>query len=203
MSNIRLIIALTVVCIVSALCLSMVNGMTRGLIEEQDRQARLRAVRTVLPAFDNNPTSDTQILKVETDSQGNFEQILLYIGKKDGGPSGVAFEVVGEGYGGMISMMLGIDVNGYISGVHVLKHAETPGLGAKIEEITFRGAFRGKSLASSKLVRKHLAVKKDGGDIDAITGATISSRGVTAAVSRGLKLFKVHKQAIFPTKGTP
>ena len=178
MSNVfRLVLALTVVCIVAALCLSIVNGMTRALVDDQDREAELRAVRAVLPAFDHDPITDTQMLEMGIDGRENARQIQVY--------------------SGMISMILGVHVNGHISGVYILKHAETPGLGAKIEQATFRGVFKGKSWTNSKRVRGDLAVKKDGGDIDAITGATISSRGVTAAVSRGLKLFEAHKQALF------
>ena len=190
----RLIASLTVVCVVSAFCLSVVNGMTKTPIHEQERLAKLKAVRAVLPEFDNDPISDT--LSVETGSEGDSKRILVYVGKKNGSPSGIAFEALGEGYGGMISMVLGIDVNGQVSGVHILKHAETPGLGSRINEPGFRQALKGKSLANSKLFRGDLAVKKDGGDIDAIAGATISSRGVTTAVSQGLRFFEAHKAAL-------
>jgi electron transport complex protein RnfG len=192
----KLLVALTVVCVVSALSLSAVNDVTKTLIEEQDTQARLRAVRAVLPPFDNDPIADTTQVAAADEPDG--EMIVVHVGKKAGKPTGVAFEVTGEGYGGRIRVMLGMDVKGCVSGVRILKHAETPGLGAKIEEDAFTSAFRNKSLANSRLVRGELAVKKDGGDIDAVTGATISSRGVTEAVSWGLKLFEARKGLVVP-----
>jgi electron transport complex protein RnfG len=108
----------------------------------------------------------------------------------------VAFQTFGEGYGGFIYIMMGIDLEGRISGVKILEHEETPGLGAKIEEPSFRGQFKGKSLENSVLVNGNLAVKKDGGDLDALTGATISPRGVAQAASAGLKIFARHRQEI-------
>ena len=92
--------------------------------------------------------------------------------------------------------MLGVNPAGEITGIYILKHLETPGLGANIERPEFTEQFKGKSLANSKLVRGNLAVTKDGGDIQALTGATISPRGVVQAVNWGLKVFEKHKGEI-------
>lgn len=190
----KLMAAMTVACVVSALCLALVNGMTKSRIQGQQRRANFEAIRAVLPPFDNDPASDT--LRVKPLGEGDGGWVLMYVGRKDGRPTGVGFEVAGEGYGGKILMVVGVDTSGHVSGVHVVKHSETPGLGTKIDEKGFRERFKGKSLAGSKLLEGDLAVKKDGGDVDAITGATISSRGVTAAVSGGLRLFEARKEVL-------
>ena len=87
--------------------------------------------------------------------------------------------------------MVGVDPNGVITGVEVISHSETPGLGSKITEPQFLGLFPGRSLSNT-----HWAVKKDGGDIDQITGATISPRAVVAAIYTGLEDFSAHREDI-------
>jgi electron transport complex protein RnfG len=192
----RLIAALTVTCIISALALSAIQGITKEPIEEQKRLAIMRAVRDVLPPFDNNPTQDTLTIALEEAEAGAEERITIYRGTLEGRLSGVAFQTRGEGYGGFIAVMVGIDLHGRISGVTILEHEETPGLGAKIEEQSFTDQFKSKSLDNSVLVNGYLAVKNDGGDLDALTGATISPRGVAQAASAGLKVFARHRQEI-------
>jgi electron transport complex protein RnfG len=180
-STARLIIALTITCLVSALALAVIYGLTEEPIEEQKRLAIMRAVQEVLPPFDNDPAGETRQIALEDDETGAEKELTVYLGTREGEISGVAFQTFGEGYGGFIFVMVGIDLEGQISGVKILKHEETPGLGAKIEEPSFTGQFRGKSLDNSLLVSGNLAVKKDGGDLDALTGATISPRGVDQA----------------------
>jgi electron transport complex protein RnfG len=187
---VKLIGVLTLTCLLSALGLAYVNKLTEEPIAEQKRLAKLRAVNSVLPPFDNDPVKEKKELKIEG------KKITFYIGKKEGKIVGVAFLQEGEGYGGFIKVMLGITPEGEIGGVEILEHLETPGLGARIEEPQFKEKFKGKSLANSKLAKGKLAVTKDGGDIDALTGATISPRGVVSAVNKGLKIFKEHREKI-------
>lgn len=192
----KLVIALTVTCVVSALVLAWINSLTEEPIAEQEKLAKLRAIKAVLPPFDNDPVKDTKRLVVGRDKKGNPQLMTFYLGRKEGEVSGAAFQVVGEGYGGFITVMMGVNPAGEISGIYILKHLETPGLGANIEKPKFTEQFKGKSLANSKLVGGNLAVKKDGGDIEALTGATISPRGVVEAVSYGLKVFNKCKEEI-------
>jgi len=88
---------------------------------------------------------------------------------------GFAFTATGKGYGGDISILIGIDSNYQIKGISILSNTETPGLGTRITEISFTDQFKGLGL-------EDISLSKDGGKIDAITGATISSRAVTNAV---------------------
>ncbi len=191
-STVRLIAALTITCLVSALALAAINSLTETPILEQKRLANLRAIQEVLPDFDNDPVESTRQIILEEDEAGAEKELTVYLGMVDQNITGVAFAVYGEGYGGLIHIMVGINLQGEISGVKVLEHLETPGLGAKIEESSFSDQFKGKSLENSQLVNGTLAVKKDGGDLDALTGATISPRGVAQAASAGLRIFQRH-----------
>ena len=133
---------------------------------------------------------------LEEDEVGAEKMLTVYLGRQGETITGVAFPVFGEGYGGLIHIMVGINLTGEISGITVLEHLETPGLGAKIEEPSFTDQFKDKSLENSTLVNGNLAVKKDGGDLDALTGATISPQGVAMAASAGLKIFQRHSAQI-------
>jgi len=96
-----------------------------------------------------------------------------------------------EGYGGNIEIMLGVDPQGVILGVEILSHLETPGLGSKISEEAFRQQFAGRRLEDTRW-----AVRKDGGDIDQITGATVSPRAVVDAIHQGLEFFQKNQTKI-------
>jgi electron transport complex protein RnfG len=195
-STARLIVVLTITCLGSALALAAIHGLTEEPIQEQKRLATMRAIQEVLPPFDNDPVEDTRQIVLEDDEAGAQKELTIYLGRKEKDVTGVAFPVFGEGYGGLIYVMVGINLQDEISGVKVLEHLETPGLGAKIEEPSFTDQFKGRSLENSVLVNGNLAVKKDGGDMDALTGATISPRGVALAASAGLRIFKRHRQQI-------
>jgi len=110
--------------------------------------------------------------------------------------TGVAFRVRGVGYGGEIELLLGLDATGKVLGVRVLSHAETPGLGDRMEvaKSDWILAFDGLSLGNPPAQR--WAVKKDGGDFDQFTGATITPRGILAALRGGLELFASHRDTL-------
>lgn len=182
-----MVVVLTLICLIAALALAGVDRFTTEPQLEEKRLARLRAIKSVLPHFDNDPLKNKKEL----------EAITFYLAKKAGEITGVAFSSKGEGYSGFITIMMGVNPeDDSITGIEILEHLETPGLGANIEEEEFRNQFKRKSSANSKLVDGRLAVNKDKGDIDALTGATISSRGVTEAVDKGLKIFLEYKEQI-------
>jgi electron transport complex protein RnfG len=109
----------------------------------------------------------------------------------------VAFEVVAEkGYGGPIVLMVGVAPDGTVFRLEVLAQNETPGLGNRIEEPDFRQQFAGKSLAAARW-----QVKKDGGDFDQLSGATISSRAVVEALAAGLRTYHRHAAEIIAEGG--
>jgi len=183
----RLVAVLTAICIIAALALAEVYEVTKGPIAEQERLRVLRGFKAVLPPFNNDIEHDYKEVIVGKDKRGRDISIKFHVGKMNGKPVGTAFEVVSkEGYGGDIVILMGVDKEGKITGIEIIKHAETPGLGANITNKKWRDEFKGHSLADGP----KLAVKKDGGEIDQFTGATISPRAVVKAVKWGLKMYE-------------
>ena len=187
----RLALVLTLVTAVSALLLALVELVTRDAIAHQRELVTLNALQSVLPPVDNEPNKDTVALPVK-DSKGNDVETVFYRGRKDGKISGIAFETVApDGYSGNIKIMVGIDAEGKVTGISILQHAETPGLGAKAADASWTDQFKGKGLGDAKW-----SVKKDGGDFDQITAATITPRAIVGAIRRGLEFFKANQAAI-------
>ncbi len=179
---IRLCFVLTLITAVSAGVLAFVSQQTEEPIANALREEKMRAVRNVLPPFDNDLLKDRVFVE-----HGPGDSLEVFIGKKGGKITGVAFPVVtSEGYSGDIDFLVGVNEEGIIQGVEILRHAETPGLGAKIETQEFRGQFRECGVDSPEVWE----VKKDGGVFEQITGATISSRAVTRATLKGLEFFR-------------
>ncbi len=192
----RLVLALTLIACGSALVLSLVESVTREPIAEQRRMEMLRALKAVLPAIDNDPDTDSVSLVVGQDKKGRDVQRTFYRGRQQEVLAGIAFKVTApDGYSGNIDIMVGIDPEGTVTGVEILTHAETPGLGSKITEDWFKAQFRGKGLDNADW-----RVKKDGGEFDQITGATISPRAIVGAVRKGLEFFREHREDIVAGK---
>lgn len=193
----RLVLVLTLITVGAGLLLALVESVTREPIAEQRRLETLRALQTVLPPFDNSPDADTVELAVGRDKKGRELRRTFYRGRKDGMVTGVAFPVVApDGYSGNIAMMVGVDPGGRVIGLEILSHAETPGLGDKITQEAFKGQFKGKTLEGVDW-----RVKKDGGEFDQITGATISPRAVVKAVHLGLQFFHDQQSEILGEPG--
>jgi electron transport complex protein RnfG len=193
----RLLLALTLIAAGAGLVLSLVEGVTREPIKEQRRLQMLKALSAVLPDFDNSPDTDTVTLENGVDKKGNPLQVVFYRGRKAGELVGTAFKVIApDGYSGNIEVMIGVKPDETLNAIEILSHAETPGLGSKITEPGFKDMFKGKGLDNADW-----RVKKDGGDFDQITGATISPRAVVGAVSKGLNFFREHKQEIVAAQG--
>jgi Na+-translocating ferredoxin:NAD+ oxidoreductase subunit G len=189
---VRLAFVLTTITVIAALLLSKVEEVTREPIAEQRRQLTLRALGAVLPPFDNAPDEDTATLVTGVDRRGQERVRTFYRGSRGGILSGVAFEVVApDGYSGNIHIMVGVYPDGAVRAIQILTHAETPGLGDKIEDPPFKGQFAGKTLENNDW-----RVKKDGGEFDQITGATISARATVGAVRKGLLFYRENLEAI-------
>lgn len=188
----RLILVLTLITVCAGLILSMVEAMTREPIAEQRRLETLRALQAVLPPTDNSPDQDTVQLTTGQDKRGRDVARTFYRGRQKDKLTGVAFQVTAaDGYSGNINIMVGIDPSGTVAGIEILSHNETPGLGDKIELPEFKDNFTGKNLDNADW-----RVKKDGGEFDQITGATISPRAVVGAVRKGLEFYRDHRAEI-------
>ncbi|MBE0597672.1 MAG: RnfABCDGE type electron transport complex subunit G [Desulfuromonadales bacterium] len=190
--TLRLALVLTLIAAGAGLILSLVESATRAPIAEQRRQETLRALRAVLPPVDNAPDTDTVELKIGQDRRGRDLSRTFYRGRIGGELAGVAFPVTApDGYSGNIDIMVGVRPDGVVQAIAILQHAETPGLGDKIGADWFRGQFPGKHRENADW-----RVKKDGGDFDQITGATISARAVVTAVRQGLDFFQANADVI-------
>lgn len=188
----RLALVLTLITAGAGLVLSLVESVTREPIAEQRRQEMLRALQAVLPPADNSPDEDTVELVVGQDKRGRDVMRKFFRGRKDGQLSGLAFKVVApDGYSGNIDVMVGIDPSGTVVGIEILSHNETPGLGDKIAFPEYKKTFAGKNLDNADW-----RVKKDGGEFDQITGATISPRAVVGAVRKGLEFYRDNKAEV-------
>jgi electron transport complex protein RnfG len=179
--------------LMAAAFLVMGNLATRGPIE----QRRLEDLRASLSQVIPVGIRDNDLLQAPIripDAEGN--PITVYRALRGGRVSGVVYQVVGQGYGGEIRLILAVDPNGRVISTRVLAHAETPGLGDKIEAARddWILGFDGRSLGDPPAER--WTVKKDGGDFDQFTGATITPRAVTLALKSGLKFFHRHRTAL-------
>ncbi len=142
------------------------------------------------------PTSmhDNNLLDNRVDIQHDNHQLVVYQGIKKGQVSAVAYGISGQGYGGEIKLIMGIKANGEILGVRVLSHAETPGLGDKIEAEKDDWIYSFDGLSLKRFSTEKWQVKKDGGAFDQFSGATITPRAVVKAVKQGLDLFSKYKK---------
>jgi electron transport complex protein RnfG len=192
---VKMIVVLTVIAGLAGLGLSFVDRSTAPLIASNERQFTLRSINKAIPrtdtpdpcgsfdpAFDNAPDEDAVCV-------AGFK---VYRARKGQEPLGLAIESVGdEAYSGTILVLVGLDLTGRTTGIEVLRHGETPGLGALITECRWRRQLVGK--APGEMEWK---VRKDGGDVDQLSGATISSRAMLDAVTKAQRLLAEHKDEI-------
>ncbi|MDF1536654.1 MAG: RnfABCDGE type electron transport complex subunit G [bacterium] len=192
-STARLILVLAGICCVAGLCLAGVYEITKEPIAYQKKLDIIRSLEAVLPGLEMDP--DTFFLDMTREDGTN---VRVYRARgEDGQVVGAAFQVVApDGYSGGIFIMMGLTPDARLGGIEILSHAETPGLGALIEKEEWKGIFRGLSLETA-----NFKVKKDGGDIDQITGATISPRAVAGAVEKGLKWYLGNRDKILDPSG--
>ena len=164
---------LGIICLAATLVLAVTYEVTKPKIEAELKTEEQAALKKIMPEADS----------FEAKSAGDIE---YFDASKDSVLVGYCIKVTGAGYSGYMRIIVGIDTNGIIKGVNILEHQETPGLGSKINEIKpgdtepyFLRQFKGKQART-------VAVKKD---IDAITGATISSKAVTDAINKTVNEF--------------
>ena len=182
----RLVIVLTCISLLAALALTGVYALTKGPIEQGQREKKEKALQAVLPDYEGT-VRDTVIV----DADNEEIPVHLAIGK-DGELCGAGIETyTKKAFAGRFDLMVGFDADGSIVNTEVLKAGETPGLGDKINKnkSEFANQFYHQNPADFQLV-----VKKDGGDVDAITAATISSRAYCDAVQRAYDIFMKVKE---------
>lgn len=175
----NILLSLTCICLIAGAALSAANKLTEVKIAESKAAALQAAIKKVAPEFDNNPSEESfKVGLAEGDS------LVVYPAKKGGQAVGAAIEsYTKKGFSGEIRIMVGFDAEHKIVNYSVLEHNETPGLGSKMEE-WFRTDRNKQSIIKRDMKSGSPTVSKDGGDVDAITAATISSRAFLDAVSR-------------------
>ena len=190
----NMLLSLTLIALVASFALALVNNATKGPIEDVNKKKVADAVAKVLPAF-NNYTPDTVTVTMST-SKGDVDADLVRYTAYDaeGNIVGKAVESYdNNGFGGRLTAMVGFDAQGNITGYEILGSNETPGLGAKASswfQNDGKGSIIGKNPATNKVT---VSKDGDGGEIDAITGSTITSRAFCRLVGSAYNAFKVEK----------
>lgn len=175
-------LALTGFSVVAGAILGWVNEVTAEPIAQANAKTLSDAIAVVVPGFDNNPAEAPETIDVDGVSY------KIYKATKGGEFIGAAVESVSMGFGGELKVLVGFDVEGNIIDYSLLSHAETPGLGSKAADWFKKGAkgdITGKNPGNAPLT-----VSKDGGEIDAITASTITSRAFLAAVNSAYGAYK-------------
>jgi len=184
-----MVFVLSLICAASGLLMALVYDVTEAPIAEARLHKKDDAISKVLPPHDNDPATTTNTVEY------GGEKWTFYMATKAGKYVGAACESISqEGYGGDIRVMVGITVDDKVYGIEVLSdHKETPGLGAQISQDTFCAQFADKPIGSTTW-----SVAKDGGDIDGVTAATISSRAVVSAVrAAAVDVYMNNKDAVY------
>ena len=176
----NMVAVLFTVTLIASAGVGAVNMITADAIAEANAAATKQAVSNVLPAFENTEVSEQTI---------DDMPIKVYTATNSGEKVGYAVEsMTKSGFGGVIRMMVGFAPNGQILNVNVLQQAETPGLGTKMAD---EDNALLNSIKDKKAWEIEFKVKKDGGELDALTAATISSRAYYDAVERAYRAYRV------------
>lgn len=179
----NMILSLGVITVVAGALLGGMYAITKDPIEAAERNQLSASIAEVAPAFDNSPEAETDTIEIEG------KKFIVYPAFEGGELKGAA--VLGytmEGFSGEVAVMCGFEKDGTIKDYRVIRHAETPGLGAKMEEWFHDPAGARSVIGKNPSVQKFY-VSKDNGDIDAITAATISSRAFLNIMRDAYKVY--------------
>ena len=183
---IKLTVTLLITCVIVAACLGGVNAVTEEKINAINWEKTVEAMKAVVADPDNTTFSDALPLTDEmTAASGSVTLDSVYEVQTGGQSAGYAIKVVASGSQGKIEMMVGVDSEGTVTGVSIVKNSETSGIGSKVmtnmptaSGVGVLSQFEGKSAADGALTV--------GANVDAISGATVSTRGVTNGVNAAL-----------------
>jgi len=185
-------------CLGFGIVLALTQMITYDGIKQRALEDTQTSLKQVIPPeiHDNNPVADAIQVK---DDEGH--EVKVFRATQGGKVTGVAYEIHGSGYAGDIKLILGVDAEGRVLGVRALAHKETPGLGDKIEPAKTDWILRFNGLSLGNPPVEKWKVKKDGGQFDQFSGATITPRGVVGAIRRGLEFFAAHKAELLRANG--
>ena len=185
---VNMVVVLFVITLVAGLTLGYVNDITLEPKARARLAKKVNALKSVLPPFDNDPVPD--MVRVKSDLAK--DSIEIYPAYKEGAFAGAAVTGASEkGYSGLVKLMVGFNPDGTINNIEVLEQKETPGLGTKMKGEKFMRQFRGKDPSAFDL-----KAEKDGGEVDALAGATISTRAFGEATQQAYDTFNAYKDTI-------
>ncbi|GLS91987.1 electron transport complex subunit G [Psychromonas marina] len=194
--NAFLLAAFAIICTAAV---ATVNVLTKPVIAKQEQLALLKTINQLIPeeVYDNDIFASCFVIN-DDELLGKGQTQQVFVAKQANKPVAVMLETsTFRGYAGEIKLAIGIFADGKVAGVRVIRHTETPGLGDKIQtnKSEWIYGFNGKQYQKSQDARWE--VKKNGGDIDAFTGATITPRAVTLAVKDALIYFQKNSDKLF------
>jgi Na+-translocating ferredoxin:NAD+ oxidoreductase subunit G len=188
--------------VIGTAILAFTFNLTHELIAQSENAAKLKLINQVVPEslYDNDLLNDSLIIPASS-RLGTEQDSIAYRGQLKGQPSVVVLEAVApDGYNGKIKLIIAINYNGLISGVRVIEHKETPGLGDYIDiaKNKWINLFANTSHKGNR--DEDWKVKKDGGQFDYMAGATITPRAVVKAVNNALYYFEENRDKLFAQK---
>ncbi|WP_086983697.1 electron transport complex subunit RsxG [Vibrio aphrogenes] len=188
---------LAVFAIAATSLVAITNWITQDKIIEQQQRELQQTLNQVIPqSMHDNPLFSSCMLLPSQTTVTTAPQ-PAYLATKDGQPTAIAIETYApDGYSGAIKLIVGLDMNGVITSTRILKHNETPGLGDKIETRKSDWIFSFDRKTVTEDNQSSWAVRKDGGQFDQFTGATITPRAVVNAVKKTVLYFKANKETI-------
>ena len=180
--------------------LAPINSVTREIVIKREEEEKMRVIGQILPQelYDNRLLRDSVKVPPDQDLLRTRNRTVAYRARLQGKPSAVIFEMTApDGYSGNIFLIIAVKEDGSVSGVRVLNHNETPGLGDYIEIVksNWIKIFGGASLKNTSDARWE--VRKDSGRFDFVARATLSARAIVHAVHRALKYYEAHKEELF------
>jgi len=197
-SMLRSAAALGLVALTGTALLAGVDFMTADRIAAQERRVVLEQLGQIVPQASDDSLLDDKITVKDERFFPNGQQVTIWRARDHGKPLAaiLKFNAV-NGYNGDITLLAGINANGSLRGVRVISHKETPGLGdaIEVEKSSWVLGFSGKSLENP--ARERWSVKREGGEFDQFTGATITPRAVVHAVRLALEYFEMHQEVLF------
>lgn len=196
-SMLRAAIVLGIFAIVATALVAFTNSATRQRIDDAKREYTLRKLHELIPAEMHDNELDQNTLGIRDELLDKRNEVTAYRAEKNQQIEAVILQSVApDGYSGRIMLLIGIDKTGKLIGVRATEHKETPGLGDAIDtnKSDWIHRFRGKSLQAPD--EKHWRVRRDNGEFDQITSATITSRAVVKATYNALRYFEQHQETL-------
>jgi electron transport complex protein RnfG len=184
-----MVVVLGMICTVSGLALAGVHAVTKEPIEyQQIKFVKEPSVKAVLEGYDNDPVKDRFSVPAGKDKKGRDIFKTVFPAKKSGEVVALALDASGKGFGGKIEVMVGFNPDGELTGISIMNHAETPGIGSRVTEEEFTEQFQG-------------IAPDDVESVDGVSGATYSTKGVVAAVKQAAKFFQERQEELMAQAG--